>query len=115
MMNSSLASPIPSFGIMESEMTGYWVESVPVKSKNSKVPVTVYKRDDAVLLALGSWSNKDETIDLEIDWSQFSFTAAEATTWTVPEVEGLQSGRVLKAGKPLTVDKGQGLFVIIKE
>ncbi len=101
------------FRIMDSEMIGYWVESVPVKTNNPKVPVTVYKNEDEILLAFGSWSDKDEIINLEIDWTRLPFKGSEATTWLVPVVEGLQDKVVLEAGKPFVVEKGQGLFVII--
>ncbi len=100
------------FRIMDSEMIGYWVESNPVKTNNPNVPVTVYKNEDAILLALGSWSDKDEMINLEMDWNQLPF-GASATTWLVPEVAGLQEKKVLEAGKLFKVEQGQGLFVII--
>ena len=103
------------FGIAKSEMIGYWVSNVPVKTNNSKVPVTVYKNDKEVLLAFGSWSDKDEIINLEIDWQQFGFSNAESTSWYVPEVEGLQKEKVLTTGKSFVVKKGQGLFMIIRD
>jgi hypothetical protein len=102
------------FQIMDSEMIGYWVESIPVKSNNPKVPVTVYKKDNDILLAFGSWSNQDEVISLEINWEQLPFAGPNTTTWTAPAVEGLQEERILDSGKPFIVEKGQGLFVIIK-
>jgi hypothetical protein len=102
------------FGIQESDMVGYWVSSVPVKTDNPKVLATVYQKEDAVLVALGSWSDQDEVVDLQIDWSQLPFSGTEATTWVVPEVKDLQTGRILDSGKPFTVEKNQGLFVIIR-
>jgi hypothetical protein len=103
------------FGISESEMIGYWVSSVPIRTNNSKVPVTVYKKDKEVLLAFGSWSDKDEVINLEIDWQQLGFSNPETTSWLVPEVKGLQKEKVLATGKSFIVEKGQGLFMIIRE
>jgi Glycoside hydrolase 123, N-terminal domain len=103
------------FGIADSEMIGYWVEDVPVKTNNKLVPVSVYKKEGTVLLALGSWSDKDEIIDLAIDWQQLGIDNPETTTWRVPAVEGLQKGRILPAGKPFVVEKGQGLFMIIRD
>ncbi|MCB1122428.1 MAG: hypothetical protein KJT03_12820, partial [Verrucomicrobiae bacterium] len=45
-----------AFGIDQSEMIGYWVESVPVKTGNLLVPATAYLKKDGLLVALGSWS-----------------------------------------------------------
>jgi len=103
------------FGISDSEMIGYWVNSTPVRTNNPKVPVTVYRKDDAVLLALGSWSGHDEMITLDIDWSQLPFSNPKATTWLVPGMEGLQKARILETNKAFRVKKNRGLFVIIKE
>ena len=103
------------FGIADSEMIGYWVESVPVKTNNAKVPVTVYRKDKEVLLAFGSWSDKDEIINLDIDWQQLGISDPQATEWLVPGVEGLQKEKVLETEKSFVVDKEQGLFLIIRE
>ncbi len=79
-----------AFGIAGSRMRGYWLPVPGVTTGNEAIKGTAYARGDSILVALGSWSKRDEAIALQIDpaltrgWGSMTATA--------PAVEGLQAG-----------------------
>ncbi len=100
-----------AFGIAESRMSGYWLPDPPVRTGNPEVRATAYARDGAVLLALGSWSDRDEVVRLELDREALGLgTDLRAR---VPAVEGLQEAGDVDLSA-VRVPAGQGLFVLVE-
>jgi hypothetical protein len=117
------------FGIADSEMRGYWLADAPVRTGNPRVLATTYVRPDGVFIALGSWSNADEVVDLALDWSALGLARAPesgggpgepvpegsgpvAFRAYAPAVEGLQPGGEVDLSA-VRVPAGQGLFVLV--
>jgi hypothetical protein len=95
------------FGIDQSRMLGYWLDDAPVRTGNPRVLATTYVRDDAVLIALASWSDRDERVSLDL-----SGLGLTTVTGVTPHVDGLQE----QAEVDLTavrVPANQGLWVVI--
>ncbi len=99
-----------NFGIAESRMLGYWLEDAPVQTGNSEVLATTYARPDGVLIVLGSWSEKDEVIDLSIDFE--SLGLEEGTQAFAPSVEGLQEAGEVDLSA-VEVPAGTGVFLLL--
>lgn len=102
------------FGMQGSKMIGYWVENNPVKSNNTNVPVTIYKKDKSVLVALASWANEDVKVKLNIDWKALGIDPAKATI-TAEEVKNIQPVARFKDQEEIRVPKGKGWMLVIKE
>jgi hypothetical protein len=103
-----------NFGMQGSKMIGYWVENNPVKSNNANVPVTIYRKEKSVLVALASWANEDVKIKLNIDWKALGIDPAKATI-TASEVKNFQPAASFKDQEEITVPKGKGWMMVIKE
>ncbi|MFC1640185.1 glycoside hydrolase domain-containing protein, partial [Gemmatimonadota bacterium] len=99
------------FGIDESRMLGYWLENTPVTTDHSRILATTYVRPDGLLIALASWSDQDETVNLTVDPSTLS--GASAMSAHAPEVEGLQAAADVDLSR-VVVPANQGLFVLVR-
>lgn len=96
------------FGIAQSEMLGYWVERSPIKTNHKNIESTIYLKEDNVLIAIGSWSDKDETVTLEIDWKTLGFEPDRVRLFS-PEIKDLQGFQSFDVHQPVTVKKNEGL------
>ena len=79
------------FGISRAHMLGYWLADAPVRTGNERILATTYVREGKVLVALASWSDRNETVTLEVDWEALGL--APGSTARAPGVEGLPSRR----------------------
>jgi hypothetical protein len=98
------------FGIAESRMLGYWLEDTPVRTDHPQVLATTYARPDGVLIALASWSETDEVVDLEVDFEALGF--GDGIRAFAPSVEGLQGGGEVDLSA-VVVPAGMGVFLVL--
>lgn len=85
----------------------------PVKIGNKEVLASVYLQNDKIMIAMGNWSDKDQIINLNIDWKKLGINAANAQI-EVPEIDELQSP-VIADLKKLPIPASKGLILIIKD
>ena len=99
------------FGIAESRMLGYWLEDAAVATDNPRILATTYVRSDGVMIALASWSGRDETVRLTVDRDALGI----GSDWraVAPAVEGLQSASEVDLSA-VRVLSNQGLFVVLR-
>jgi len=100
------------FDIENSEMLGYWVEKSPIKIDNNKIKSTIYKHNDKVLIVIGSWSNKDENIELIIDWKELGINKEKAHLRS-PNIGGLQNYNTFEIDKAIPINRNSGLILIL--
>jgi len=100
------------FDIKNSEMLGYWVEKSPIKIDNNKIKSTIYKQNDKVLIVIGSWSDKDENIELIIDWKELGIKKEQARLRS-PNIDGLQNYNTFEIDKSIPINKNSGLILIL--
>jgi hypothetical protein len=98
------------FGIAESRMLGYWLDGAPVTTGREQILATTYVRPDGVLVALASWSDEDQIVELKVDLAALGL--AGDVRATAPTVEGLQAGGDIDPAG-VNVPAGQGLFVLL--
>jgi tetratricopeptide (TPR) repeat protein len=101
------------FGIADSRMIGFWVPASPVKTGNADILATAYVRDGRTMVALASWSSSLAQITLDIDWKALGLDPATVKI-TLPDIDGFQEGRVLDPTKPIPVEAGKGLVLVIQ-
>ena len=103
-----------------SEMIGYWSGHCPVTTSDPLVLATVYRKKGdqsghaSALIAIASWAAADTTIQLSIDWKRLGIDPANALI-TIPEIKNFQAAGTLNAANTITVEKGKGLILIVKE
>lgn len=103
-----------NFGMQGTKMIGYWVEGNPVKTDNSEVLATIYKKEHKVLVSIASWANDDVNVKLKINWKALGINPATATI-TAPAIKNFQPAAQFKDGQNIKVEKGKGWMLVIKE
>jgi hypothetical protein len=98
------------FGIEDSQMLGYWLDNSPVTTDHPRVRATTYVGPDRLLIALASWSERNETVSLTVD-SEYVAGLGDLTA-RAPEVEGLQAATEVDLNA-VQVPANQGLFVFV--
>jgi hypothetical protein len=82
-----------------------------VTTDNPAMRVTAYVKDDAILLAIGSWSKQDETVAVRLDPALTrGWPAVRAE---LPEVAGLQAAGPADLAR-LVVPADKGAFVVLR-
>jgi len=102
------------FGIADAEMLGYWDDKCPVKTDCKDVLATVYRKPDKTLIALATWSRKDEQVRLTIDWKALGLDPA-AVKLHAPTVPGMQEARTFQPDEPIPIKKAGGWFLIAEK
>ncbi|PTM08107.1 MAG: hypothetical protein DA407_08910 [Bacteroidetes bacterium] len=102
------------FDIANAEMLGYWVDRSPIKTNHTNIKSTVYLHDDKVLISIGSWSDKNEQVTLNIDWEALGFDK-NTMKLTSPEIKDLQRFKTYNINQPVTVEKNQGLILVLEK
>ena len=103
-----------NFGIKGSRMIGYWVKNNPVKTGDSTILATVYKKDKTALVAIASWANADKKIKLAVDWKALQIDSTKAIV-SAPAIKNFQPERSFQVNDEIPVEKGKGWLLIIKE
>jgi hypothetical protein len=101
------------FGMKGTKMIGYWVESNPIKTDNAKVLVTLYRKDNKVMIAIASWAGEDTTVKLHIDWKALGIDATKATL-TAPAINNFQPAQRFDVNGGIPVTKGKGWLLILQ-
>ncbi len=99
------------FGIEDSRMLGYWLADTPVRSDHEQVRATSYVTPDGVLIALASWSERDQVVSLSLDREVLGLDAESQAV--APAVDGLQARSNVDLAA-VQVPANQGLFIWIR-
>jgi hypothetical protein len=101
------------FGMAGTEMIGFWDPACPVRTGNAGVLASVYHKKDKVLIALASWSGKDESVQLAIDFKALGLDPVTATLTAMP-LENLQAKATYQMSASLTISPGKGLLLTLR-
>jgi len=102
------------FGIKDAKMIGYWDPALPVKCSNNEVKVTVYQKQDRMLIAYASWANQDVHIKLDINWKQLNLDAQQVSM-KAPSIQNFQEEHLYQNLNDITVPVGKGGIIIIEK
>jgi hypothetical protein len=102
-----------AFGIADSRMIGYWVETRPVRTDRSDVLATSYVRDGRTMVALASWATQRVSAKLTIDWKQLGLDPATARV-SAPPIDAFQGARTFQVGEAIPIDPGKGWLLVIQ-
>ncbi len=102
------------FNIAESEMLGYWVDRCPIKTNVENIKTTAYLYPDRVLIAIGSWSEKDEMVALLIDWEALGMDKQKVHLYS-PEIAGMQMEEVFEIDQPIQIERLQGRVLVLEK
>ena len=65
-----------------------------------------------MLIALASWSEQDEKVNLDMDGKQSGFKSNRLFS---PKVDTLQAYQEFNLKEPITVPKNMGLFLLLEK
>ena len=82
-------------------------------TKVDNIKSTVYLHNDYTIIAIGSWSEKDELVPLNIDWTALGLDKDHVRLYC-PEITGLQQEMEYRAGQPVPVERGQGMILVLE-
>jgi len=102
------------FGMAGTEMIGYWADDRPVRTGRDDILVTVYSKKGKALLALASWSEKEEKVRLEIDWSNLGMAPSKARLHA-PAIAGFQPQRSFAPDEDIPVEAGKGWLLVLEK
>jgi hypothetical protein len=101
------------FGMQGTKMIGYWVDNNPVKTSDSKVLATVYKKDNKAMISIASWAADDTKVKLIIDWKALGIDPAKSTI-TAAEITNFQPAAKFAINDEIQVAKGKGWLLIVQ-
>jgi hypothetical protein len=99
------------FGMSGSEYIGYWDTSNPVKTGNPDILASVYRKENKSMIAIGNWTDKDQTVSLQVDWKKLGINP-EIAKIEIPPVDDLQEAVVANISQ-LTIPASKGLILIL--
>jgi hypothetical protein len=102
------------FGIIDSQMIGWWVKDRPIKTGHRDILVTTYQRPEGALIAIASWSNEDEEIKLRIDWKALGFDPSKYVL-EAAEIDNFQPAMQFKIDELITIPQGKGWLLNLKQ
>ena len=91
---------------------GWFDPECPVKSDQAEVKVSVYKKKDKTLLAIGNWG-KETQVNLSIDWKSLGLNPNKVTI-TAPEIKKFQDATTFAVDQSITVPANRGWLIIVK-
>jgi hypothetical protein len=94
------------------EMIGYWDKKCPVTCTNSLVKASVYKGEATSIITVANWSDKDQKVNLSVDWSKLGIDPSKAGIY-IPEVKDFQSGQKPVSLTRMVVPGGKGFLIVI--
>lgn len=111
-------NPVPvwklwdAVGMKDAVMYGWWDPATPATTDNANVLVTAYKLPDGkALLAVANWTNESQETTVTLNTERLGFTPSRTT---LPEVETLQTAADIDLSRPLTVEGGKGMFILVE-
>jgi len=102
------------FDIENSEMVGYWDDNCPVHTTGDDVKATAYvHKGKKCLVAIGNFSDKEQTVTLDINWKFLKLNPGKVTMKT-PEVEEFQKQQTFKFDEAITIKAKEGVMLLIE-
>ena len=102
------------FGIQGTEFLPFFLRDCPVKTDNTNVLATVYRKQGRALIALGSWAKEETRVKLNIDWKALGLNPERATL-SAPPIAGMQTEKAWKPGESIPVAPKRGWFLVLDE
>ena len=103
------------FEIEKSDMVGYWDSGNPVKTNSADTYATAYvQKGKQTLIALATWAENDDKINLGINWESLGINPAKAEFY-LPAIDKFQDEKHWSPKEPVVVPKGKGFLIIVRE
>lgn len=102
------------FKIDNSRMVGFWNTSPAITTNVEKVKGTAYVKDGKTLIALGNFSDKEHTIQMNIDWDQIGLNPKEVVLY-FPQIKDFQKENQAKIDNSIKIAARKGFLIEIRK
>lgn len=112
----AIADPRPvwkfwdDFKIAEAEIIGFWEPDCPAYSSDPNVKVTIYRKKNEVLFALGNFGNSETEIELKVDWKALDMHP-DSVDLVSPEISNYQEYRHFLPNETISLPGKKGLLI----
>ena len=100
------------FGIADSRMIGYWEKDVPVKATDDAVKVTVYEKDNRLLLSIGNYTDEVKRVRLVFDKKKLKGVNLSEPL-VAPEISTFQEHKTWTMGDEIEVAPRKGWLIYV--
>ncbi len=97
----------------EREMIGYWEKNCPIHTGNSNLVASVFKGPEDVVVAIGNWSDKNQTFNLRVDWNSLGIDADKCSI-IIPGIKEFQNEAIIAPDKPVMIEGGKGILMVLR-
>ena len=101
------------FGMQDSRMIGYWVDSCPVKTDHKDVLATAYVKKGKVLISVASWARGPVLSRLKIDWKALGLDPSKAKL-RAPAIPDFQFDAEFGLYERIPFEPGKGWLLILE-
>ena len=96
----------------ERDLIGYWDERCPVKTGNPDLVASVFRGEDDMVIAIGNWSEEEQTGSLVLDWEMLGMDPGQVNL-AAPAIKDFQESMEMKVGDLFTVEGGKGRIILV--
>ncbi len=95
-----------------SEYIGYWDAANPLRTGHKDILASVYRKEGKVMIAVGNWTDIDQSVSLSIDRKKLGLDP-ERTITEIPAIDNLQEAGEADVSQ-LRIPASKGLIIIVK-
>jgi len=101
------------YQIANKEMIGYWDNNCPVTCSNALVKATLFKGAGISIIAVGNWSQKNQSVSLSVDWAKLGLDPSKVEIF-IPQVKNFQDDQRSISLKNLIIPGGKGYLIVLR-
>lgn len=101
-------------GIAGTEFLPFFASDCPVRTTESDVKATVFRKPGRSLIAVASWAKKPAEVQLEIDWKRLGLNPEHARI-NAPAITGFQEKAAWNPGASIRVEPGRGWLLVVDD
>ncbi|MBQ7257231.1 MAG: hypothetical protein IJS60_06005 [Abditibacteriota bacterium] len=102
------------WNIKDATVIGYWDRKPAVRLNNDMCLATVYKQKGKSLIAVASWGDKDQTVDIKVDYKALGLNPKNVKI-TTPYIRNYQMFGEYSSLNDITIPAGKGFIFEVKE
>jgi len=100
------------FGIHEATMVGFWDDKPVVSTDSESVKATTYLKEGEALIAIGNFSDDEQTVQLKIDWKKIGLDPSKAKLYA-PGVKDFQDAHSFKLHDEISIEPRKGWILMV--
>jgi hypothetical protein len=102
------------FGIQGTDFLPFFLKECPVKTDNTNVLASVYRKQGRAFVAIGSWATENAQVRLLINGNALGLNLDRATLYA-PPIAGMQTEKLWKPDESISVAPKRGWFLVLDE